>query len=125
MPHAVIISGIDGAAQFATVFLIFIAVLLITFFTTRFIGSYQKLQGQGRNFEVIESFRVIGNKYLQIIRAGRRYFVISVNKDDISLISEISEEDFDRNTEERVINDRFKQIFEVARDKMTKRGDKQ
>ncbi len=125
MLPAVIISGsVEGAAQFATVFLIFLVVLAATYVTTRIVGNYQKIQGKGGNFEAIETYRVTGNKYLQIVRVGRRYFVIAVCRDNIELISELSEDDFESATQGDAVNDRFKQIFEVARDKITKRGDK-
>ncbi|MCR5357736.1 MAG: flagellar biosynthetic protein FliO [Lachnospiraceae bacterium] len=123
---SVIISGsVEGAAQFATVFLIFLAVLAITYLTTRFVGNYQKMQGQGSNFEAVETYRVTGNRFLQIVRVGKRYFLIAVSKDDISLISELSEDDFDNCGNENVVNDRFKQALKCAKDKVTKRGDKQ
>ena len=126
MFDAVIISGsVEGAAQFLTVLLIFFAVLALTYFTTRFIGKYQKLQGYNRNFEAIETYRLTGNKYLQIVRVGKRYFVVSIGKDEVNLISEISEDDIDLSIGDYAPNDRFKQIFETAREKITKRGDKQ
>ena len=126
MLHAVIVSGsMEGAAQFLTVFLIFLAVLALTYFTTRFVGKYQKLQGVNRNFEAIETYRLAANKFLQIVRVGSRYFVIAIGKDEVSLISEISGDDIDLSADTSVTNDRFKQIFETAKDKITKRGDKQ
>ena len=125
MIQAVVMSGrVEGAAQFLTVFVIFLLVLAITYYTTRFVGRYQKLQGLNRNFEAIETYRVTGNKFLQLVRIGKRYFVIAVGKDEINLISEISADDFEMTADNVVANDRFKQIFEVARDKITKRGDK-
>ena len=124
-PVSIMSGSLEGAAQFLTVFVIFLLVLAITYYTTRFVGTYQKLQGSNRNFEAIETYKVTGNKYLQLIRVGRRYFVIAVGKDSVSLISEVSEEDIDLNlNKDSAANDRFKQIFEVARDKITKRGDK-
>ncbi|MCR4806211.1 MAG: flagellar biosynthetic protein FliO [Lachnospiraceae bacterium] len=115
---------VEGAAQFLTVFVIFLLVLAITYYTTRFVGRYQKLQGLNRNFEAIETYRVTGNKFLQLVRIGKRYFVIAVGKDEINLISEISADDFEMTADNVVANDRFKQILEVARDKITRRGDK-
>lgn len=115
----------EGAAQFLTVFVIFLAVLAITYYTTRLVGKYQKFQGFCKNFEAIETYRVTGNKFLQLIRVGKRYFIVAVGKDEINLISEVSKEDIELNPDDNsVANDRFKQIFEVARDKITKRGDK-
>ncbi len=123
---AVVISGsLEGAAQFLTVFFIFLVVLALTYFTTRFLGKYQKLQGYNRNFEAIETYRLSTNKFLQIVRVGRRYFIVAIGKDEVKLISEISEEDIDLSAENPASNDRFKQILETAKDKITKRGDKQ
>ena len=126
MIAAVVISGsLEGAAQFLTVFFIFLVVLALTYFTTRFLGKYQKLQGYNRNFEAIETYRLSTNKFLQIVRVGRRYFIVAIGKDEVKLISEISEEDIDLSAENPASNDRFKQILETAKDKITKRGDKQ
>ena len=41
-------------AQFVTVLVIFILVLLITVFVTRWIGNYQKGQGRYGNIEIID-----------------------------------------------------------------------
>lgn len=126
MLSAMVISGsVDGVAQFLTVLLIFLAVLALTYFTTRFIGKYQKIQGYNRNFEAVETYRLTGNKYLQIVRVGSRYFVIAICKDEVSLISELSADDIELNTDDSAPNDRFKKLLDTARDKITKRGDKQ
>ncbi len=115
----------EGFVQFLTVLIIFIIVLVITYLTTRLVGSYQKQQTHGRNIEVIEVTRIGNNRFLEIVRVGKRYFVIATGKEEISFISEVSEEDIDLNADDTAANDRFKQIFEIARDKITKRGDKQ
>ncbi|MCR5421589.1 MAG: flagellar biosynthetic protein FliO [Lachnospiraceae bacterium] len=126
MISVVLISGtVEGFAQFMTVLIIFAIVLALTYFTTRFVGSYQKLQGLNRNLEILETLKVTNNKFLQIIRAGNKYFVIAVNKDDISLISELSGEELDMSVNDQKTEDRFKKMLDIARDKMTKRGDKQ
>ena len=123
---AVLISGsMEGVAQFLTVLVLFFVVLALTYFTTKFVGNYQKLQGYSRNFEAIETYRVTGNKYLQIVRVGRRYYLLAIGKDEVSSIAELSEEDLDLNAETPAGNDRFKKMLDIARDKMTKRGDKQ
>ena len=86
-------SGTAGSiSQLITVFIIFIFVLAITVFATRFVGGYQKLNGMNKNLEVIETTRITNNKFLQIIRAGEKYFVIGVGKDEISMLVEINKE---------------------------------
>lgn len=75
--------------QFFVVLLIFIAVLFLTAITTRWIANYQKGQNLNRNIEVIETFHVNGNKYIQLIRVGETYLAVSVGKDKITLLAEI------------------------------------
>lgn len=123
---AVLISGgVESAAQFLTVLVLFIVVLALTYFTTKFVGNYQKMQGFGKNIEAIETYRITGNKFLQIVRVGRRYYLLSIGKDEVNSIAELSEEELDLNTDTPAVNDRFKKMFEIAKDKMTKRGDNQ
>ena len=55
----VMASKAEGAAQFLTVFVIFLAVLAITYYTTRFVGRYQKLQGFNKNVTTFNSFVII------------------------------------------------------------------
>ena len=114
----------EGAAQFATVLLIFLFVLAVTYFTTRFIGNYQKARNFNRNFETLEVFRVTNNKFLQLIRVGKRYFIISIGKDSVELISEINEEDIDLSANDDNTGDKFMELFENAKNKLTKRSDK-
>ena len=59
--------------QFMTVLIMFVFVLAITYFTTKWIAGYQQSKGAGANLEVIESFRLADNKYVQIIRVGQKY----------------------------------------------------
>ena len=88
-------SGAHGIAQFFTVLVIFVFVLILAILTTKFAGSYQKGRMTNMNFEVIETFGVGQNKYLQIIRVGARYVVIAVAKDSITKICELDEDEID------------------------------
>ena len=83
----------DGFLQFMTVLILFVFVLAVTWLTTRWIAGYQKTKAAGCNLEVIETMRVTGNKYLQIVRAGERYLVIAVGKDEIHMLAELSREE--------------------------------
>ncbi|HAG69817.1 MAG TPA: hypothetical protein DCL38_07580 [Lachnospiraceae bacterium] len=84
-------SRIDSVAQFVTVLLAFVFVLVITLLGTRLIGNYQKKQSFSGSFESIEGFRIANNKYLQLVRIGKRYFVLAVGKEEVSVVTEISE----------------------------------
>ena len=70
---------------------VFVGVLAVTAYVTKWIAGYQKAQGVNRNLEIIEAIRLANNKYIQIIRAGEdKYFVIAVGKDEITKLGELS-----------------------------------
>ena len=85
--------SVQSAFQLIGVLLIFVFVLVITYFTTRFIAGYQKVQSQGRNLKVVETLRLVNNKYLQIVKAGEKYLVIAIGKDEVRLLATLSEDE--------------------------------
>ena len=86
-------SGINSFAQFLTVLIIFVGVLALTYFTTRWVASYQKGKMMSGNIQVLETFKITQNKYIQIVRIGEHYYAIAVGKDNITLLGEIQEEE--------------------------------
>ena len=86
-------SSLSSELQLIGVLLIFVFVLVITWMTTKFIAGYQKVQTQGRNLKIIETQRLMNNKYLSIIKAGDKYLVIAVGKDEVRLLTVLSEEE--------------------------------
>lgn len=48
---------------------------------------------QNKNIQVVETFRVNNNKFIQIIQVGKKYLVISVCKDVINILAELTEEE--------------------------------
>ena len=83
---------LDSYVQFVTVLLLFIIVLAVTAFTTRWIANYQKQQNKGANIEILETTRIANNKYIQIIRTGEVYMAIAVCKDTVTMLCEIPKE---------------------------------
>ena len=71
--------------------IIFIIVLVVCYYTTRFVAGRQLVHKKIGNFEVIETFPLSQNKYLQLVRMGNKYVVISVSKDSVSFITELEE----------------------------------
>lgn len=80
----------DGYLQFMTVLLLFLFVLAVTYVATRWIAGYQKGKSAGSNIELIETARIAPNKYLQLVRAGSKYLLIAVGKDEIHMLAELS-----------------------------------
>lgn len=88
-----ITSGIDSVVQFLTVLLIFVFVLGVAYFTTRYVAGIQKNNYKTGNMELIETLRISNNKYLQIVRAADKYFCIAVCKDTVTMLGEIQKEE--------------------------------
>ena len=105
-------AGVSSYAQFITVLLIFVAVLGVTAWTTKWIANYQKQQNENGNIEVVETTRIANNKYIQIIRAGEKYMVIAVCKDTVTMLGEIPEEQLKSGNSVQKFS--FRELFEKA-----------
>lgn len=82
----------DSYLQFVTVLILFVLVLFITYLVTKWIARYQKGKAITGNLEIIETCRLASNKYVQIVRAGSKYLVIAIGKDEVHMLSEVSED---------------------------------
>jgi len=81
-----------GESFFQLIFalLVFVGVLAITAFVTKWIAGYQKTMGATKNLEIIEAIRLANNKYVQIIRAGEEnYYVVAIGKDEVTFLGQI------------------------------------
>lgn len=116
-------SGLESAAQFFTVLLVFIFVLVLTYATTRWVGKFQKLQLNNRNFEVIETCKLTSNKYLQIVRVGKKYLVIAIGKDTVTMFTELTEDEVKLAPDGTVPQDSFQKLLDKAKERIHKRGD--
>ncbi len=113
---------VDSIASFFTVLVIFIFILVITCFTTRYIANYQKGKFGGKNIKVIESARLTTNKFLQIVQIGDEYFAIALGKDEVTFISKLDKDNLNL-TEVDADLPGFKEIFEKAKAKLVKKND--
>ena len=115
------VSKTTSVAQLFTVLLIFILVLVITVYTTKFVGGYQRMQGKNRNLEVIETARISNTKYVQIVRAANKYIVIGVGKNEVTMLTEIDEDELiNLNTEKDGEKESFASVIAKAKDKLRK-----
>lgn len=105
-------AGWSGYAQFITVLLVFVVVLGITAFTTKWIANYQKQQNVNENVQVIETTRIANNKYIQIIRAGEKYMAIAVCKDTVTMLGEIPKDQIKEGSSGHTAG--FREILEKA-----------
>ena len=76
-------SALGSFIQLLGVLIIFLFVLAITYFTTKWIGNYQKTNFANKNLQIVESIRVGNNKFIAIVAVG---------KDDVTLLTQLTEE---------------------------------
>ena len=102
--------GYDSFLDLITVLLIFVFVIAITLFTTKYVANYQKVQNAGKNIEVLETYRISQSKYIQIVKIGAKYVAIAVSKDTVTLLTALEETDISFND---MVNEgkSFKDIF--------------
>ncbi len=85
--------GFDSVIQLISVIAVFIVVLLITYYATRWVGNIQKTKMNGSNIKVLETLRISNTKYLQIVKIGSKCFAIAVCKDTVTYLGDLQEED--------------------------------
>ena len=109
-------SRIEAFAQLLTLLIIFIFVLSVTYYVTRFVGNYQKNKLSGSNINILETMRIANNKYIQIVKIGSRVFAIAVAKDTVSYLCELDEDEliYKESSSGKMLinNDNFKEILE-------------
>ncbi len=112
------VSGrMDSYMQFVTVLIIFVFVLLITYFVTKWTAGYQKSKASDANIEVLESVRLSGNKYVQLVRVGRKYLAVATCKDTVTMLTEIPEQDLVLSDRNMPGTPKFGDIFEKLRNR--------
>ena len=114
---AVTLTGAGGVAQLLTVAMLFILVLILTYFTTQFVGNYQKNKLTGSNITIIEAQRLSANKLIEIVKVGNKYFVIAVCKDTVTLLGEVDSTELSIKEQKSSINDGFAAILNRVRKK--------
>lgn len=81
--------------QALAVVVVFVVVLVITYYTTKWIAKSGAIQSQSANIKVIETFKIAPNKYIQIIQLGSKYYSIGVTKENITFLTPLDEEQLD------------------------------
>ena len=88
-----ILSSLDSFVQLITVLVIFIFVLIITYFTTIWMAGIQKGRSFNKNLRIIETISAGNNKMISIVQAGEKYLVVSIGKDEVHYLTELKQEE--------------------------------
>lgn len=109
-------NGANSIWDLITVLVIFVFVIAITLFTTRYVANYQKGKNSGRNVEIIETTKIAQNKYVQIVKLGNHYVAMAVCKDTVTVLTKLSEDEIRIPTDEGSQMD-FKDILQKLKEK--------
>ncbi len=120
-------SSFHSLVQLIGALIIFAFVLGITYLTTRWMGGFQKSRSNNKNLHIIETINVGNNKYISIVEAGTAYLVVSVGKDEVHLLTQLTREqlkDFSfEHVGEKESQESFTEILEKLKDKLPKKQD--
>lgn len=83
----------SSALQLIQVLLIFVFVLAVTYFTTKFIAGHQKGIQRNKSIQILDMAKVANNKYIQIVKVTNKYLILGISKDNITMLAELSEEE--------------------------------
>jgi len=120
-------ASMESFLQLISALLIFAFVLLVTYFTTRWVGNYQKVQMKSKNLQVLESLPAGNNKSICLIKAGTEYLVVAIGKDEIHPLATLKEEQLTdvsflkESIEGVVTGESFQEILGQLKDKMSKK----
>lgn len=109
----------DAFAQFCTVVFLFLLVLFLTYFVTKWIAGYQKSKTVGTNIEIVETYRISGTKYVQILRIGERYVAVAVCKDTVTKLTDMAADEIHSQEPLEKSNKSFQEVLDLIKKKKT------
>lgn len=118
------LNTLDSIAQLITVLFVFVFVLALTFFVTRWLARYQKGQWSGSNIEILETCPMGNGKYIQIARIGDIYVAMAVCKDTVTFLARLSEEQLKMPPQEEKKSRSFKELLQKAKAVYPEGGEK-
>jgi len=119
--------SLESLIQLIGALIIFGFVILLTYLTTRWMGGIQKGRSKNKNLRIVETIGVGNNKLISIIEAGTVYLVVSVGKDEVHLLAQLTRDQLKDYSFEETGNaasqDSFAEILNKLKDKLPKKQD--
>ena len=115
-----LLAGWRDVADLLSALVIFVLVLFVAFYVTRFVGIYEKGKQQGKNVTVLETCRIGTGRYIQLVQVAERVLVLAVSRDRVVMLSEIPVSELNLKEEDRSgVASHFQGILEKARKKLS------
>lgn len=103
-------SAAAGIFRFIVLFIVFIAVLVLAFYFTKWYANSGLVKKGYGNIKVVESYQVAPGKIIYIVKIGSQYVSIMTSKDNIVKLTELSYEDLELH-ETEFNNTSFKDVM--------------
>ena len=121
----VLATGLESFFRLVVSLFLFLFVLAACYFTTVWLGNFQQGKMGKGNIEVIEIHKLTNNKYIEIVRIGKKYYILSVTKERVEKIDIIDEADIELpDTQMSGANESFAQVLERIKNITTHQRDK-
>lgn len=105
-------SQIGSIAQVLAMLVIFSLILAAAYYVTRYFGKTMTGSRTNGRIQILDTVRLAPDKYLQIVEAGGRCFLLAISKGSISLISELDKKEIEAlKVEENLPGPSFKEIL--------------
>lgn len=124
--NVLLAGSLDSFFQLLGSLIIFVFVLAMVYFVTRWMGAIQKGRSDNKNLHIIETISVGNNKMISIVEAGTVYLVISIGKDEVHLLARLTREqlkDLSFEDERGMSQESFTEILGKLKDKLPKKQD--
>lgn len=104
-------STLQNVLSLIAMLVVFALILVAVHYTTKWMAKSGTIQSGTKNIQVIETYRIAPNKYIQIVRVGTKYVAIAVGKEEISPLTELEESDLQLSQPADLDNPSFAKVF--------------
>lgn len=124
MTNVLLTGSLESFIQLLGALFIFAVVLAATYLTTRWMGGMQRGRQNNKNLHVIETISVGNNKMISIVEAGSVYLVVSVGKEEVHLLAQLTRDqlkdffELEQSGKSRIL---FAEILNQLKDKLPKK----
>jgi len=117
---------LNNILQLIATLFVFVLVLALTYFVTKWIAKSGAMQSHAKNIKVIETYKIAPSKYIQIIQIGKKQYAIGVTKEQITFLSELEEDQLEIPEEfgNTVGDTSFKEVMKHMLSNVKNRDDK-
>lgn len=104
-------STLSDVIQLLFMLLVFVVVLAAACYTTKFLAKTGYIQSKTANIEILESYRLAPNKSVQILKIGTKYVAVAAGKEEITFLTELSEDELELQKAETLNAPAFTEVF--------------